>query len=387
MRIAYVVSDLTYPAREGLHEQTLLSVAAARQAGHSVDVLGFLKSPPSAELRYLFSRDPIVRAFPTLVVGLLSAFSPEFLLRKAEKGLLQQLRLYDAVHLEGAASAGLARKGIASKTVVSFVDPPSRRQLRLSRDSSGLARLAHRALAFAASMLETTCFRRSTLSHVVSPSDAAYLRKKYPTIEVVSIPVALPIALVPAGATRGENDDRTVKVLVIADLRQRHMVTAVDTFLDDVAPDLTRVERSVQIEILCRTLPNDAMSEKGRALGVLFTDWVSNYEQKLMSADIIVAPDLVGTGLKNRVIQAMACSKPVVGTEVAFEGIEATDGLNCFRYSRPSEATGKIKRLVGDHNLREEMGHAARQFSIDRYNPQRVLAQWIAVYRTLSSAS
>ena len=58
----------------------------------------------------------------------------------------------------------------------------------------------------------------------------------------------------------------------------------------------------------------------------------------------------------------MACGLPMVITPVANEGIQATPDVHLFAAEDPTEFARHIIRLIGDKNLRESIGRAARGF-------------------------
>jgi glycosyltransferase involved in cell wall biosynthesis len=68
--------------------------------------------------------------------------------------------------------------------------------------------------------------------------------------------------------------------------------------------------------------------EAARAAGArLFAD-VPDVRPHYWEAAVSVAPVRLGSGLRNKVIHAMACGAPVVATSTALEGIDATHGTH-----------------------------------------------------------
>lgn len=63
---------------------------------------------------------------------------------------------------------------------------------------------------------------------------------------------------------------------------------------------------------------------------VQFTGYVKDLPRELASATIYVAPMSMGGGVKNKVLEALACGLPVVGTPEAFSGLEITPGIHCL---------------------------------------------------------
>ncbi|WP_337271422.1 glycosyltransferase [Oryzifoliimicrobium ureilyticus] len=71
---------------------------------------------------------------------------------------------------------------------------------------------------------------------------------------------------------------------------------------------------------ICNSLPKDL----GPGIDIL--GYVDSLEEFYANVDIIVAPMLMGTGLKLKVIEALAFGKPVLGTAIGFEGFNPVSG-------------------------------------------------------------
>lgn len=91
--------------------------------------------------------------------------------------------------------------------------------------------------------------------------------------------------------------------------------------------------------------------------------YVPDLAGALCAGTVYVAPVLTGAGVKNKVLDAMACGLPVVGTRAAFSGLDVTNGLHCV-ICDVSEITTHVLRLAGDVQFRGALGSAAREWVI-----------------------
>ncbi len=66
-----------------------------------------------------------------------------------------------------------------------------------------------------------------------------------------------------------------------------------------------------------------ALRQDGR---VTVTGFVSDLRPYFWSATVVVAPLVYGTGIQNKVLEAMACGIPVVASPSACDGIGAIAG-------------------------------------------------------------
>lgn len=388
-RIAFVLSDFSYPPNEGLHQQALYTIKSYLQAGHTVEVFGLCKSVDEIDIERL-ARDegvrfsaPIARwAFPHVVtasmamLGLWTILPP---LRRIRKRL--EDRAFDVIHLDGVATCGLVSRRLDNRTIASIIDPPARRRFRLARSAASLrGRLLNLALGVLGGFVERRLAGSHAVCHVVSESDQTYLLSRFPKMRVVAIPIQLPPEcvdrpLVSLNQSRGLGG----VIFVFADLRIDHMRLALERFLQAAAAALTITQREVTIVVLGRVPPPPHFSALASRCNAVFLDWLDDYVQAIDQASVVVLPDEVGTGMKNRTVQCMARSRAVVGAPTAFEGIDIEPGIHGLVASSPEQMVFDCLRILKDPVLRLGIEAAARAFAVERYSPAAVTEKWQAL--------
>ncbi len=389
MKIAFVTSDLTFPPREGLHEQTLLLLSSLRRRAAHVELFGYCKHPErldraalESELGIAFTTEPIVDSRSSLLVGFLNRGPVR--LRARERQLLAALKTggFDVVHLEGVAAAGLFRRSLASRTILSLVDPGSRRQWRLASTASDRRnRLTHRVASAAAFAFEVSLRDSRVAWHVVSPSDALYLERFHRQPRVVAIPVQLPRDtcrdFAPTDARPAVSG---VGALVFADLGVPHMRDAVEEFLNDVIRPAVDGIPAACFTVLGRVAPDQRMRRAAQGLPIRFVAWEPDHRSLLRDATFIILPDTAGTGLKNRAVQSMSLGKAVLGTSVAFEGLSVRHGHEAFVYDHALLAQEGLRTLFGRGNVRDSLGDRAAALVRLHYAESVVMAAWLELY-------
>jgi len=98
---------------------------------------------------------------------------------------------------------------------------------------------------------------------------------------------------------------------------------------------------------------------------VLFTGCVADLKAHYEKAQIVLAPLKRGTGIKIKVVEAASYAKPVVGTPVAFTGLNAFSQA-CGEYDSPELFAGRIVELLGSADLRmccgQELAEQVRRY-------------------------
>ncbi|MBB6486713.1 glycosyltransferase [Rhizobium lusitanum] len=110
---------------------------------------------------------------------------------------------------------------------------------------------------------------------------------------------------------------------------------------------------------ICKSMP----SEMGP--GVKILGYVEKLSDFFNEVDIVIAPMLMGTGLKLKVIEALAHGKPLVGTSVAFEGLEAQSPDHNFRSIH--DMISRIQGLAATPKYLVELT-AASKFVFEAYS-------------------
>jgi len=112
----------------------------------------------------------------------------------------------------------------------------------------------------------------------------------------------------------------------------------------------------------------------------LANDLVHPKEFFARAAVMVYAPSQ-GSGMKVKVMEAMAYGVPVVTTWEGVEGIEYRNGRQCWVGETDEELADRVCRLLDSRAERQQMRDAARSLMEEHYSPRPVVDQMIAVYQ------
>jgi hypothetical protein len=179
----------------------------------------------------------------------------------------------------------------------------------------------------------------------------------------VDIPTIIPVAI-PSVSTRPAVSSSDPVVLVLADLRQPHMRACYDALLTNVIEPLRNAGFGARVLTLGRAKLPGATKARLALLNVEYLDWVPDFDGLLSAADVVVLPDAVGTGLKNRTVRALGQGRAVIGSPSAFEGIAIVNREHAFISETAKEMLSGVIELLGDEGLKAGAGNecgASRQ--------------------------
>lgn len=394
MRVAFVLSNVTYPPLEGLHQQTVLQLKELAKAGIHLDVFGYCRDLNRVDFE-AFERETTVSLqgrliedhYPSLARGFLNRLGQWIpLLSRTSRGIRSELFVaeHDIIHLDGAAAAGLVRKETAHRTLISLVDPGSRRFARFAHASSSLKGKGRNwILASLYYLFEVLLRGGGSTWHVVSPADAEYLRRMHRR-PVRAVPIMLPAEVsrnCPPPPAAPNSDCLTLTLY--SDLRHGPSRTAATEFLKYVLPTI-HANFPIHLVVMGRVPRDEAWNQLTESFDVTFEPWVDDYVASLRRSDVVVLPDGPGTGLKNRAIQSMALGLATIGTESTFEGIPIVDGVHAIRAPTVRRMLDPLLELCGNPSRRTSVGNRARALAQETYGATAVRRQWVRLYSELA---
>jgi glycosyltransferase involved in cell wall biosynthesis len=214
---------------------------------------------------------------------------------------------------------------------------------------------------------------------VVSHEDATALRSLVPN---------LPLRVIPNGVDAAEYAPRSGveraarQLLFTGALNYPPNVHAAKLLAQEILP---RVRESVPVAHL-RLVGRDP-SETVTALenhpGVEVIPNVPDMAPFLSEATVFVCPMTSGTGIKNKLLEAMANELPCVTTPLALRGIEATPGSDVLVGSDVDELSAAAVRLLGDSELRSRLGNSGRALVERDHSWQSVAEKYTDLYEEI----
>lgn len=111
-----------------------------------------------------------------------------------------------------------------------------------------------------------------------------------------------------------------------------------------------------------------------------------NLADYLSASDIIIVPMDRGSGTRLKILEAAACARPIVSTEIGAEGLEFTDGEDILLTEDVDEEFIQfVLGLMGDEAWRQKLGANARKRLLERYSWEREVLKFEEVYRELEA--
>ncbi|MGB0933717.1 MAG: glycosyltransferase [Lishizhenia sp.] len=110
--------------------------------------------------------------------------------------------------------------------------------------------------------------------------------------------------------------------------------------------------------------------KKLRCENVTITGWVEDIKAVYLSGKIFIAPMFIGTGLQNKLLEAMALGIPCVTTSLANNALHAVPNESILIANTKEEFTEAINRLMKDEKMSARIAQNGKAFVLNNYNWQ-----------------
>ena len=286
--------------------------------------------------------------FGTKLLALLS-LTPVFYKMANSRGLTDWIRsqkrgAFDIVHLDGLPAFNYynVARLITPNVVMDLRDSWSLLYRRLyETNGRKLMQLIKGRLV---GRIEAQIVRRCRKLILISSIDAQYIETRYPDrcgcVQIIANGVSDEFLNILARSTPGARPS----VAFTGAMDYAPNEQAALFFAQRVMPLLKQKHPAVKFFIVGKKPSNDLLRLASDS--VIVTGEVPSVADCLNNIDIVVAPLLSGAGMKNKVLEALAASRPLVASEIAVEGIDLTRGKDYLLAETPEEWATAIDQLL-----------------------------------------
>lgn len=114
--------------------------------------------------------------------------------------------------------------------------------------------------------------------------------------------------------------------------------------------------------------------------GAVISGEVKDAIEFMKKYQVMLVPLLAGSGIRVKIIEAMAMGKTIISTRIGCEGIDVTDGVNILIADSKDEFIDKIRLCINDPSTAEQIGVNARKRAEEKYNNRKISAEVAEFY-------
>jgi sugar transferase (PEP-CTERM/EpsH1 system associated) len=158
---------------------------------------------------------------------------------------------------------------------------------------------------------------------------------------------------------------KSVDVLFTGNMNYPPNVIGAVFLVQQILPLLKRRKPDVRI-MIAGANPSSAVKALASEQ-VIVTGWVDDIRDTFASAKVFVAPMTIGTGLQNKLLEAMAMRVPCVTSPLANAALEAVPGESILICTEAEEYAESILQLLNDPEMAGKMADKAFRFVEGQY--------------------
>lgn len=126
--------------------------------------------------------------------------------------------------------------------------------------------------------------------------------------------------------------------------------------------------------------PVESIQALGRESGITVTGYVDDERLIAKECGVFIVPLRSGSGVRVKILNALAMGLPVVSTSVGAEGLAVKSGEHLLIADGPREFADAVVRVLGDAELADRLGRSGRELVCERYSWQRVGDRLLDLY-------
>jgi glycosyltransferase involved in cell wall biosynthesis len=143
-------------------------------------------------------------------------------------------------------------------------------------------------------------------------------------------------------------------------------VEGIEWFLDEVWPEILTAHPNLTFALAGHNIPEKIRTRHDKNVTVVGA--VPNANEFMMEYDIMVVPLLSGSGIRIKIVEAMALGRVVITTTIGAEGLDVQDGKHLFIANTPEEFVMVINKCVAMPDLCTIISENARHYVSVNHN-------------------
>jgi glycosyltransferase involved in cell wall biosynthesis len=376
MRILICASDAPFPPTNTGFRRQLVGLVSELGRRHEVRLIGYRMPDQStepavdADMRIIeFERPNAAENAQDLVLAMVRRrpLRAERRVRGLREPLREELARFqpDLVHVGPGKLSGLKKELEGRPKVLMVMDTWHLNVDARAEAAKGLRRPLLRADAKRIRRYEATAYRGFDRVVVSNEGDLAELRKRDPTLPFVVIPIGFDAS---AYAPDPEAVVDPNRIIFHGAMNYAPNVRCVEFLAGEVLPRVRAARPDAHLVIVGRD-PAPRVLELEGLDGVHVTGGVEDMRAWLTGSKVWAGPFLDGTGIKTKLLEAMAADLPCVVTPLGHRGLDdVTSGDQLLVGSTGEELAAHLLAVLADDELARRIGRAGGDYVRPRYD-------------------
>lgn len=201
----------------------------------------------------------------------------------------------------------------------------------------------------------------------ISPIEVEEYNNKYKTKKAIKLTMGADIQYFSQDVVCGSQEDALV---FVGNYTYAPNADSIKWICTEIMPKL---DKSIKLYVI-GNCPDD-LRKQIESNRVIVMGFVDDIRIAVKKAKGYLSPITYGTGIKTKIIEAMAMGMPVVTNSVGAESLDVQSGIELFIEDDVDSIVERVNELLQDEHLRTEMGNKGKTFVMENHS-------WEKVYET-----
>lgn len=290
---------------------------------------------------------------------------------------------YDIVHLESiyvTPYLDVIRRYSKAKIVIRLHNIEHQIWRRLSRNECGpLRKLIYKINANQLEKLEQGILRQVDGYLAISQPDYTFFHDIAPEVPGAVVTFGLDLEKYEDEEDYIPSDEPTL--CHIGSMNWSPNLEGIEWFLDEVWPLIHKAHPDLTFTIAGHHIPDHLYNRRDPNVKVVGS--VPNANEFMLSHDLVVVPLLSGSGVRIKIVEAMALGKVVITTTTGAEGLDVVDGRHLFIADTPEAFAAVIDKCIATPDICSIIGENARDFISVYHNNSIITETMLDFYNNL----
>lgn len=198
--------------------------------------------------------------------------------------------------------------------------------------------------------------------------------------------ISVPIEVVPIGMNVNELEAKplrsdSIHLYHLGAMDWLPNVEGINWFVNDIWPKITEEFPDVKCWLAGREMPASLLSRSSGNLQI--EGAVSSVSEFISDKNVAVIPLLSGSGLRVKIVEALAYGKVVITTSLGATGIPYENGKNILIANTPDEFVKQIRTLKESPELITSIGNEARKLAEREFDLKNLSSKLTYFYANL----
>ena len=288
---------------------------------------------------------------------------------------------FDIIHLESiyvTPYLDVIRKYSKAKVVIRMHNIEHQIWERLAENESNLMmKMVYRVNKKQLEHVENTILKKMDGYMTISDPDYHYFQQTAPSVPGVVIPFGIDMENYELEDDYIASDKPSL--CHIGSMNWSPNMEGIEWFLDEVWPLIHEAHPELQFTVAGHGTPDKLLQRKDA--NVQFVGAVPSANEFMLDHDMMIVPLLSGSGIRVKIVEAMALGRVVITTSVGAEGLAVENGKHLFIADTPEEFLSVIDKCIQTPDLCSIISENARDFISMHHNNELITQKLLEFYQ------